>query len=71
MGRGARPACHPRSLRIARSKAADGVVLVRTLQDLAPHLEVEESDSELAQEATSEERGIGSCDMPLPLSRLL
>lgn len=45
---------------------------MRTLQDLAPHLEVEESDSELAQEeATSEERGIGSCDMPLPLSRLL
>lgn len=54
VGRGARPAGDPRVLPLTRPEGSNGVVLVRSLQGVAPNLEVEKPNSELVQEqATS------------------
>lgn len=59
MGCGTRLAGDSGVLPITRSKGSDGVLLVRLLQSLAPDLEVEESNSGLAQKgAISWPRGI-------------
>lgn len=61
MGRGTRPTSDSGVLPVKWSKGADGVLLVRPLPSLAPDLEVEESNSELAQKETiSSPRGISS-----------
>lgn len=60
MGRGTRPTSDSGVLPVKWSKGSDGVLLV-PLQSLAPDLEVEESNSELAQKETiSWPRGISS-----------
>jgi hypothetical protein len=64
VGRGARLACDSRVLPVTWPAGSDGVLLVRPLQSLAPDLEVEESNSELAQKDTifrPRGIGIGSC----------
>jgi hypothetical protein len=49
MGRGMRPACDSGVLPVTLPKGSDGSLLV---QSLAPDVEVEESNSELAQKET-------------------
>jgi hypothetical protein len=52
MGRGTRLACDSRVLPVNRSKASDGLLLVRPVQSLAPDLKIEESNPELGQTDT-------------------
>jgi hypothetical protein len=52
MGRGMRPACDSGVLPVTLPKGSDGSLLVQPVQSLAPDVEVEESNSELAQKET-------------------
>jgi hypothetical protein len=51
VGRGARPRCHSTGLSVEWAQTPERFVLVRSLLGLASDVEVEELNSEVAQEA--------------------